>query len=342
MHLLVIRTSAMGDVALVTPVLREMEIRFPEVQITLLTRSAFKSFFTPSATLSILSPDFKKRHKGLPGIIRLYLDIKKHGRIDYVIDLHDVIRSKILRFLFRLSGVPVSVIDKGRHDKKNLIRGKRKVQLKHTVARYCDAFAAAGFLLEPSERQNIIPTIAALKRAGEIFDLNRGLNIGIAPYARHKLKLWPEENMIRLLNMISEKQNVRFFLFGGKEESAKLEEFKKKVKGSVNLAGTLSLEEELAVMSRLDFMMAMDSSNMHIAALVGIKVISIWGGTDPLNGFGAWMQPDEYLIRIPIDELTCRPCTIFGKGECRRGDFACMNWLTPEIVLNKLEQLKLL
>lgn len=341
MRLLVIRTSAMGDVALITPVLREMKKRFPEVEIIMLTRPAFKSFFTQSDNLSIFSPDFKKRHRGFPGLLRLYRDIKRQGRIDYVIDLHDVIRSKILRFLFRLSGTPVSVIDKGRRDKRDLILGRRKIQLKHTVIRYCDAFAGAGFALEPSDRQNIIPTTGGLDRTGEILKLSTGLNIGIAPFAKHKLKMWPEENMVRLMNLISEKQSTGFFLFGGIEESNQIEEFNKKVLGSVNLSGILSLEEELAVMSRLDFMIAMDSSNMHMTALVGTKVLSIWGGTDPLNGFGAWMQPDEYAIRIPIDELTCRPCTTYGKGDCMRGDLACMNWLTPEIVFQKMENLKI-
>lgn len=89
-------------------------------------------------------------------------------------------------------------------------------------------------------------------------------------------------------------------------------------------------------------MISMDSSNMHMAALSGTKVISIWGGTDPLTGFGAWQQPDEYSIRIPVEELTCRPCTVYGKGTCRRGDFACMEWLTPEMVFEKLVNLKMI
>jgi ADP-heptose:LPS heptosyltransferase len=342
MPLLVIRSSAMGDVALVTPVLMEMKKRYPDIEIIILTRSVFRSFFNQSANHSVFSPDFKKRHKGVSGLFTLYRDIKKQGRIDYVIDLHDVIRSKILRLFFRLSGVPVSVIDKGRAEKRDLISGKRKIQLKHTVLKYCDVFARAGFSLDPSERQNIIPAAAALNKASEIISGNTGLNIGVAPYAKHSLKMWPEENMIILLNLISAKHNSRFFLFGGKEESLRLKEFENKIHGSVNLAGTLSLEEELAVISRLDFMIAMDSSNMHMAALVGTKIISIWGGTDPLSGFGAWKQPDEYSVRIPVDELTCRPCTIFGKGKCKRDDFACMNRLTPQIVSGRLEQIKLL
>jgi ADP-heptose:LPS heptosyltransferase len=342
MRLLVIRTSAMGDVALVTPVLREIERKYKETQITILTRSSFKSFFRQLKNTTVFSPDFKKRHKGIIGIFRLYLDLNRYGRIDYVIDLHDVIRSKFLRFLFRLRGVPVSFIEKGRDEKRDLISGKNKVSLKHTVIRYCEAFAIAGLHLGPSEKLNILPEADSLRKAGEILNPNGSLFIGVAPYAKHKLKRWPENYMVRLLNMITEKREVKFFLFGGKEESQQLEVFCKNVPGSVNLAGTLTLEEELGVISKLDFMIAMDSSNMHMAALVGTKVISIWGGTDPLNGFGAWMQPEDYSIKISVDELTCRPCTIYGKGECGRGDFACMNWLTPEMVLARLNEVKLI
>jgi ADP-heptose:LPS heptosyltransferase len=142
--------------------------------------------------------------------------------------------------------------------------------------------------------------------------------------------------MIRLLRLISDNHKCRFWFFGGSEDSEKLIALQSKVAGSTNLAGKLSLDEELVFMSKLDLMIAMDSSNMHMAALVGIKVISIWGGTDPLGGFSAWMQPDNFSIRIPVEELTCRPCTIYGKGECKRGDFACMNWLTPEGVYKKI------
>lgn len=342
MRLLVIRTSAMGDVALVSPVLSEMKKQYPETEIILLTRPAFKSFFNQTEKHVIFFPDFKKRHKGLRGLYRLYKDIQEQENIDYVIDLHDVIRSKILRYFFRYNGVPVSVIDKGRREKRDLISGKKKVQLRHTVTRYCDTFAAAGFPLTPPGNNIISPHPSSLPGAAGIFNNISGLKIGVAPYAKHKLKLWPEEYMIRLLNMISERGEVNFFLFGGRDESQQLDEFKKKVSGSLNLAGTLSLEEELAVMSKLDFMIAMDSSNMHMAALAGTKVISIWGGTDPLNGFGAWMQPPEYSVKISVDELTCRPCTIYGKGECRRGDLACMNWLTPEKVFARLIESKLI
>ena len=339
MRLLVIRTSAMGDVALTTPVLRGMREQYPEVELVLLTRSAFKPFFSSIAGLELFFPDLKNRHKGIRGVFRLFKDINRQSEIDYVIDLHDVLRSKILRLFFRLTGVPVSVLDKGRREKKSLITGKKKIQLKHSVERYCDVFAKAGFPLVPSKGNWIVPSSDTILKPEFITEMQGVLNIGVAPYAKHKLKVWPESNMVRLIGLISEKQRCRFWLFGGAEDSERLEALQIMIPGSTNLAGKLSLDEELVFMSKLDLMIAMDSSNMHIAALLGTKVISIWGGTDPLSGFSAWMQPDSFSIRIPVEELTCRPCTIYGKGECKRGDFACMNWLTPEIVYQKIEKL---
>jgi ADP-heptose:LPS heptosyltransferase len=340
MRLLVIRTSAMGDVALTTPVLKGMREQYPEVDLLFLTRSAFKPFFSSINGLNLFIPDLKNRHRGFPGLIRLFNDIKRQSEIDYVIDLHDVLRSKILRFLFRLHGVPSSVVDKGRSERRSLITGKKKTRLKHSVERYCDVFDKAGFPLIPSKDRCIVPSPGVKLKAEFINEMKYGLNIGVAPYAKHKLKMWPVTNMVRLTALISEKHKCRFWLFGGVEDSDNLSALQSEIPGSTNLAGKISLDEELVFMSRLDFMISMDSSNMHMAALVGTKVISIWGGTDPLAGFSAWMQPDDFSIRIPVEDLTCRPCTIYGKGKTRN-DFACMKLLTPELVYGRIEKLVL-
>jgi len=340
MRLLVIRTSAMGDIALTVPVLRGMIEQYPEVELVLLTRLAFKPFFSSFERLEFFFPDLKKRHKGFTGLIRLFWDITRQFDIDFVIDLHDVLRSRILRFFFRFSGVPVAVIDKGRSEKKLLITGRKKIRLKHSVERYCDVFARAGYPVHPSKDKWIIPSPEIIIKREFLSEMHDGLNIGVAPYAKHKLKIWPEDYMIRLLGLISENHKCKFWLFGGDEDIERMIVLQTKISRSVNLAGKLSLEEELLFMSRLDMMISMDSSNMHMAALVGTKVISIWGGTDPLSGFSAWMQPDNLSIRIPVDELTCRPCTIYGKGTTRNG-FACMKMLTPELVFNRIEKLVL-
>lgn len=342
MHLLVIRTSAMGDVALVTPVLSGIRSQYPEVKITVLTRSPFEQLFYSINDLKVFIPDLRKRHKGFFGMIRLFRDLKNGDKVDHVIDLHDVLRSKILRLFFMLSGIPVTVIDKGRREKRRLIAGRRKVRLRHSVDRYCDVFKRAGFPVKPADIPCIFPSAKGLSEVSDLMINNEDLNIGVAPYAKHSLKIWPEENMIRLLELISAKHNVKIWLFGGYDEQERLNELQSKIAGSFMVTGKLSLSGELALISRLDFMISMDSSNMHMAALAGTKTISIWGGTDPMTGFGAWLQPDEFSIRIPVEELTCRPCTIYGKGICKRGDFACMNWLTPERVFEEMINSKII
>jgi len=342
MHLLVIRTSSMGDVALTTPVLTALRKRYPETEVTLVTRPVFTPFFAPIEGLNLFTPDFNTKHKGFTGLIRLSRDIREQYRFDHVIDLHDVIRSRILRWIFRLYGIPASVIHKGRAEKKQVIKGKIRIPLKHTVEKYSDVFHKAGFTVIPERVQPLNPSPVAVSKITGLPLATDVINIGVAPYAKHELKIWPEEYMIRLLTLISEKSKTRYWLFGGKDEFDRLISFHERVPESFVVSGEMSLREELDLMSNLDFMISMDSSNMHMAALSGTKVISIWGATDPITGFSAWQQPEDFTIRIPADELTCRPCTIYGKGKCRRGDFACMNWLTPEKVYERLINLKIL
>lgn len=339
MRLLVIRTSAMGDVALTTPVIKGIREQYPDLKMVLLTRGVFSPFFSEDEGLKLFIPDLKGRHKGLLGIYRLFQDLLKTGPFDHIIDLHAVLRSHILGFLFRLKGVKLSVIDKGRKEKRDLINGRNKKQLKHSVERYSDTFSRAGFPVSASEGPWIRPSQDALRKAVELIDTDDRINIGVAPYAKHSLKTWPEEYMKQLLGLISENHRVKLWLFGGSEDLANLEMLASSFKDSYSVAGKLKLGEELALMSRLRLMIAMDSSNMHMAALLGTPVISIWGATDPLTGFGAWQQPDDNAIRIPVEELSCRPCSVFGKGKCKRGDFACMMWVTPERIYNRVNEL---
>lgn len=340
MRLLVIRTSAMGDVALTVPVIAAIKKQHPGAEIIMMTQKTFVPFFVSVPGLIFFHPDFKGRHKGFSGLIRLFRELKNQVGPDAIIDLHDVLRSKIIRTLFSLSGTPVYIIDKGRSEKKDLITGRRKVFLKHSVERYSDVFAKAGYQVTP-ENGALIKAGVSCINLPELMPAQGILNIGVAPFAKHKLKVWPEEYMMKLLSMIAAEKQCRFYLFGGREDEAGMKRFEDKVPELVNICGKLNLAGELELMSRLDLMIAMDSSNMHMAALCGIKVISIWGGTDPMAGFGPWMQPDKYAIRIPVEELDCRPCTIYGKGETRNG-FACMKRLTPEKVFERLKFMKVI
>ena len=89
-------------------------------------------------------------------------------------------------------------------------------------------------------------------------------------------------------------------------------------------------------MSHLDAMVSMDSSNMHLASLTGTPVVSVWGATHPYAGFLGWGQSTDNIVQI---DLECRPCSIYGQKPCRRGDYACMNGIAPETIVDKIENI---
>ncbi|MBP5712127.1 MAG: glycosyl transferase family 1, partial [Prevotella sp.] len=95
-----------------------------------------------------------------------------------------------------------------------------------------------------------------------------------------------------------------------------------------------NLEKELILMSHLDLMISMDSANMHLASLVNTPVVSVWGATHPYAGFLGWNQSPENIVQM---DLPCRPCSVYGRKQCLRGDIACMGSITPQSIVDKVE-----
>ena len=83
-------------------------------------------------------------------------------------------------------------------------------------------------------------------------------------------------------------------------------------------------------------MLSMDSSNMHLASLVNTPVLSIWGATHPYAGFLGWKQLP--INTIQIEDLTCRPCSVYGQKPCYRKDYACLNQIAPTTIIDRIER----
>jgi ADP-heptose:LPS heptosyltransferase len=280
------------------------------------------------------------------GIYNLFRDLKSSASFDQVIDLHSVLRTWILNALFRLSGTPVSKLNKGRHEKKKLIKGSIFNNLKSTFERYLESFNP----INPEFKFPSVPVFnisSDYKKEADLFikktNSKNSLRIGLAPFTLHRLKTWPIDYTRELLKMIEEKTKAIVFLFGGgPDETSILSKIALDYKRCYNMAGELSLGAEIALMQDMAFMITMDSSNMHLSALAGVKTITIWGATHPYAGFEAYQQEKERNFQISKHDLSCRPCTVFGKGNCKRNDFACMQWLTPQLVFEKLKSLELI
>jgi ADP-heptose:LPS heptosyltransferase len=146
--------------------------------------------------------------------------------------------------------------------------------------------------------------------------------------------------MEKVVERLGEQDNLRIFFFGaGKTEQQQFNDWAAKWPFCVNASGQLGgLQQELALMSQLDVMLTMDSANMHLASLVGIPVVSVWGATHPYAGFMGWNQKVENAIQLDLD---CRPCSIFGQKPCRRGDYACLNNIKPTTIVEKINSILL-
>ncbi|MDN5200527.1 glycosyltransferase family 9 protein [Fulvivirgaceae bacterium BMA10] len=345
MHLLVLRFSAMGDVALAAPVMKSLLQKNPDLQITFVSQKHFEPFFSEIPRLRFYPIELKNKHKGINGLYRFQKKLKKEIDFDFVIDLHSVIRTRILCFFLSLSGLKYFRIDKGRKEKRRLVRRKNKQlkPLKHTTERYLDVFKSLELNLPSSNLPNITAPKSALVSLQE--NLNQLIDsskdkwwIGIAPFARHREKTLPLTTIAKLIQLLNSELNTKILLFGGgKDEIQQLETLHQSYPYTINVAGKLSLSEELTLMQQLDVMISMDSSNMHMASLLGTNVVSVWGATHPFAGFGTVGKNELNVIQVSTQELPCRPCSVFGNKPCWRKDHACMERITPVEVLDKVK-----
>lgn len=318
-RILAYRFSAFGDVAMTAPVFIEFLQQNPNVEIIMVSRNNFKDLFEgiPNLIFKGINVD---DYRGVFGLRKLGKSLLKEFKPDYIADLHDVIRTKALNLFFTKNDFKVFKINKGKEEKELLtdIWNLNKIPLKPTSERYADVFRSMGFNLQLSHQYRWDSSI-----------IKNG--IGIAPFAQHKGKMLPLEKTFEVVRILAAKHKVYFF-GGGKNEVSVLNDWQQQISNTENLAGKLSLKEELQKISELEVMISMDSANMHLASLMGTRCISIWGATHPYAGFLGYGQSQTDIVQVK--DLTCRPCSVFGDRECYRGDWACLHEISIQKIID--------
>lgn len=358
-HILVLRFSALGDVAIASPLLKAYAAHNPATKFTMVSLPMLKPLFEGAPNISFFPTDFKGRHKGFKGLLKLHKELMELNPTA-VADINSVLRTFILRLLFFISLTPLSFLRKGRVEKKKLTRRyfKKLRPLMTTLRRYELVLISLGLkdlnfasapatqpphleLIQPPhpDPTPLLPEPTPLRPdptplRPDPIQQRAIYKIGVAPFANHRGKIWPQELMERLIDMLSEDERFSVTLFGGgKKEVAILKSWELKYSGVKSVAGELSFSQELDEIAGRDLMLTMDSANMHFACCMRVPVISIWGATHPYLGFYGWGQDSEMALQSSIE---CRPCSSSGKKECFRGDYACLNEITPDMVFNKI------
>ena len=332
-HILIARLSAMGDVAILPHVVGQLRRDFPDLKITVLTRPAYQTFFRGIENINFLAPDFVKQYKGARGIFRLRKEIVQLG-VTHMADLHDVIRTKALRKLLLFSGIKVSVIDKGRDEKRALTRKYHKfmLQLKPSYERYRDAICELGFAM--SEPQPVKRATRQIPE--EIFEITgpkKGIWIGVAPFAKHAGKIYPTNMSGELIKILAEKYDRVFIFGGGTYEKEFAECIEDRYDNVYSVIGKLRLGHEMDLISNIDVMITMDSASMHIASLMGTPVVSVWGATHPFAGFYGFGQSMGNAVQL---DLPCRPCSVYGNKTCIYNDYRCLHGIAPSQIFEKV------
>lgn len=302
------------------PVCIEFLEQNPDVQIIFISRDNFRDLFDRHPRLIFKGISFDD-YKGVFGIRKLTRQLIREFKPDYVADLHDVIRTKMVNSIFKRHRYKVFKINKGKEEKEKLtnVWNLDKKPLKRTVERYADVFRKMGFPLELSHQ--LRPQ--ADEKSG----------IGFAPFAQHKGKMMPLEKSFELARVLAKSHKIYFF-GGGKEEDEILRKWESQIPNTQSLSGKLTLKEELEKIANLKTMISMDSANMHLASLMGTRCVSVWGSTHHFAGFLGYGQSEEDIIQVK--DLSCRPCSVFGDRECFRGDYACLEELNIQKIVDRI------
>lgn len=334
-NVLVMRLSALGDVAMTIPVLYPVCRANPGIRFVMLTKGWPASMFHDRPdNLMVVGIDVNKEYKGLLGLIRLASSLRRQYDIDAVADLHSVMRTWVIGAWLKLCGIPVVRLDKQRGRRKALVSHKSSEPVTPTIDRYRQVFQQLG--IEAPDNFTRLFDGKPLPVSPIVLEKEPGQRwIAISPFSAHEGKVYPLKLMEEVIAQLSKRENYWIFLMGGgKTEKIALRGIARKNERVISMAEIKhGFTDEYALLSKCDVMLTMDSANMHLASLVGLKSITIWGATAPACGFLGYGQ--DASIDIQLD-LECRPCSIYGERECRFGDYRCLTGIKPDLVVERV------
>ena len=346
-NILVIRLSALGDVAIAAPLVKEYARRNPGINFYMLSQPRYEPMFSGDTNLFFIPIDTKKNSQNYCGgfwkLLHFAGEIVNKYAITDIADIHDVLRTKALRFGMLGRGVRCRIIDKHHQQRREIIRKRNKILRPIMESQRCMEevlvalgltdihFTSAGRPIE--ERAHLSTDV---------------MKIGIAPFAGHTGKTWPLEKMEEVVRILSggkkcdndnctgdnTRKNKLLLFGGGEKEIAVLNDWASKYPNTEVVAGKHTMVEELELMRNLNVMISMDSANMHLASLEGTPVVSIWGATHPYAGYYGYRQNVNNAVQV---DLPCRPCTIYGAKPCYKGNYECLQKITPMMVVQKVE-----
>lgn len=326
MKILVIRFSSIGDIVLTTPVVRCLKTQLEPVQIHYATKEKYQSIFEDN-------PYIEKLHL-LRGSLRAFIQQLRAEKFDYVVDLHNNLRTRIIKAALRS---PAASFNKLNVEKWLMVNLKiNKLPNVHIVDRYLETVKPLGVKNDSLGLDYFIPEKDEVPLEWLPETHQQGF-VAYAIGAQHNTKKLPVNRMIELCDKI----NKPIVLLGGPEDFDTAEQVRhfferheqaqpyeegllalNKKTLIYNACGKYNLNQSASLIKQARVVFSHDTGLMHIAAALRKEIFSLWGNTIPL--FGMYPYRTRFTV-LENNKLDCRPCSKIGYAKCPRGHFKCMN-----------------
>jgi heptosyltransferase-2 len=331
----IIQTAFIGDVALSLYLAEAVRHLHPAAQIGFLTTPVSAALVgCAMAVNDVMQFDKRRSQSGLRGILAV---ARMLGEYDCILSAHRSVRTGLAVGLacpsfsvgFQTAGGTVlgGLLYKARvADRRELHEAERVVEL----LRAFDDAPDGIFHRAPQPRIHIPE---AAQNAASALLQQHGIRpdtpfVAIAPGSVWATKRWREEHFMTLLHTLHER-GQQTLLVGGADDAPLCERLSNAA-FTPSLAGKTSLPEMMAVLQCASVLVCNDSAPVHLANLVGCRVVGVFGPTVPAFGFAPRGASDAVLA---AEELSCRPCSPHGTAQCPLGTHECMWRVRPEQVV---------
>jgi len=332
--ILVMGPSWVGDMVMAHSLFQLIKQQNPDTQIDVAAPAWTLPLLDrmPEVTEKIALP-FKHGQLGLMERIQFGRRLK-HKHYTQSISLVNSLKSAILPFAAKIPK-RTSFLGEMRYGLLNDIRPLDKVALPQTVERFVALGLNKNQALPPIPQPKLLAdnanAIATLKKLG--VSISNKKVLGLCPGAEYgEAKRWPAQHYAEVANAVLD-MGWQVILFGSDKDIPVTSEINQTTQSRcIDLGGKTKLGDAIDIMSLCGTVVSNDSGLMHVAAALGVKVIAIYGSSDPHHT--PPMHPDaiiEYLA------LACSPCF---KRECPlQGDayLACLNNISPMTIINKIK-----
>jgi len=318
-NILVVRTSALGDVVLATSILEPLRARFPRARIEWVTDALY-------APLLDGLPEIAQVHRlGREGLTSAAaVAARLRGRFDFAIDLQNKLRSALVA----RSAAPLRAAFRRRTALRALLSlfgSDPPLVRAHQTRLYAEALAPLGVFEPGRMKVSLSPQAHAL--AADALQGVAEPAIAIAPGARWATKRWPAERFAAVADALAA-EGYAIVLCGGPSDRDAFAAFRAASRARVAAdLSFLPIEALAAAIARVQLLVACDSGPVHLATAVATPVLALFGPTSTAR----WGPPPPG--RALAIGLPCAPCSNHGGDYCPEGHHRCLADLAPEAVL---------